>query len=168
MARKSYIDRELVRSLLDYDNESGVFTWKTRTARRVHVGDIAGSVTKQGYLGIKILGERYLAHRLAWLYEYGAFPEGFIDHANMNRLDNRLINLRLATHQENKRNGKRYRNNTSGYRGVYLKNGRYEAYLMVDKKVVYVGRYITAEGASFALEEVAQKVHGDFYRRNND
>lgn len=157
------ITQSLLHEMLDYNEDSGVFTWKVRPARRVHVGDVAGTLSKKGYLGFKIFGNYHLAHRLAWLYVYGKEPKDFIDHINRITTDNRICNLREATNQENKRNGKKYRNNTSGFRGVYRKNNGWEAYLVERKKVVYVGRFKTPEEASSAAENVAKKLHGEFY-----
>ncbi len=57
-------------------------------------------------------------HRLAWLYMYGEWPVGDIDHINGIRDDNRLINLRSVSRQENLRNRRTGRNNTSGVMGV--------------------------------------------------
>ncbi|MDA6380520.1 HNH endonuclease signature motif containing protein [Escherichia coli] len=67
---------------------------------------------------IMINGKAYPAHRLAWLIVYGTMPDGFIDHINRVRTDNRISNLRLVTHSENMQNRKIQKNNKSGYRGV--------------------------------------------------
>jgi hypothetical protein len=46
----------------------------------------------------------YYAHRLAWLWWFGEWPEGGLDHINRIRNDNRIDNLREATRSENQRN----------------------------------------------------------------
>lgn len=57
-------------------------------------GDAAGTVSKQGYLRIKVLGVNHAAHRLAWAFSHGVWPSHQIDHKNGDRLDNRIVNLR--------------------------------------------------------------------------
>jgi hypothetical protein len=158
------ITQALLHEMLDYNKESGVFAWKVRSAQRIRVGDVAGTVNAKGYIGIKLFGKRYLAHRLAWMYVNGDFPDSFIDHANTVRTDNRIDNLRLSTHQENKRNGKLYKNNTSGYRGVAFRKNGWEGTLNVGDQRVYVGRFKTAAEASVAVEKQAEKIHSLFYR----
>lgn len=170
MAKQSFIlTHALVKELLEYDEQSGTFIWKVNPSRRTKIGDIAGSKTASGYHQIKILGKNYLAHRIAWLYVHGEFPDGFLDHMDHNPLNNRIENLRLATNQENKRNGSLYRNNSTGYRGVYESGRRFEGYLKVNGERVFIGMFDTAEEASVAVESIAMKIHADFYRnRNND
>jgi hypothetical protein len=79
-----------LRELLSYDPKTGMFTWRIRSARRVHIGDVAGGVNGRGYLTIRVDGRQYLAHRLAFLHMTGSWPKKeHIDHINMDRADNR-------------------------------------------------------------------------------
>ena len=112
------INQEQLKELLHYDPETGVFKWKIAISHRIKVGDVAGSTNSTGYVHIKIRQKRYKAHRLAWLYNYGKFPEDQIDHINGLRDDNRIINLRAVTRTENARNQFIPTNNTSGHIGV--------------------------------------------------
>jgi hypothetical protein len=89
--------------VLDYDPESGVFRWKVKPARRYHVGSVAGD-RATGYVRIKVDGESWGAHRLAWLYVYGETPTAHIDHLNGDTLDNRIANLRVASVRQNAQN----------------------------------------------------------------
>ena len=95
---------EMLRSLLSYDPETGEFRWRISRGR-VSVGDIAGShPNRVGYLRIMLGDVEYRAHRLAWLYIYGKWPELVIDHIDRNKTNNRIANLRDVSHAENMRN----------------------------------------------------------------
>ncbi len=77
--------------------------------------------TDRGYLAIGVDGTRYRAHRLAWLYVHGVYPNQ-IDHENHVRHDNRIINLRETDSTGNSRNQSKPIHNTSGVVGVSLSN----------------------------------------------
>jgi hypothetical protein len=94
---------------LVYNKKTGQFFWKKE----------AGTITGHGYRYIRVNGKMMLAHRMAWLMEYGEDPEGkLIDHINGDRLDNRIENLRIATYSQNGANAKRHSRNTSGLKGA--------------------------------------------------
>jgi hypothetical protein len=78
-------------------------------------------LTITGYITIRVIYKSYLAHRLAWLYVHGEWPENLIDHINNNRSDNRICNLRKATKTENNRNTLRGSKNKSGVKSVFWK-----------------------------------------------
>lgn len=111
-------DRDRLLHLLDYNQETGVFTWRNPTTPCVRVGQRAGTIQSGGYVQIKLDKVNYLAHRLAWLYIYGTWPTEQIDHKNRVRHDNRILNLRDCTRPENLQNTGTPCNNTSGVKGV--------------------------------------------------
>lgn len=114
----SMATQERLRELYDYNQNTGVFVRLTKVSQ-CNQGDIAGSLdTSTGYLRLSIDGEQHWAHRLAWLYVYGHFPEGVIDHINRIKTDNRIANLRSVTQRENVANAGLNRRNTSGQKGV--------------------------------------------------
>jgi len=113
----SNLTQERLKELLDYDPETGVFTW-LESRGSVTAGAVAGSRRKDGYRKIKINQKFYLEHRLAWLYVHGKFPLDQIDHINGVKDDNRLDNFREVDHRENQRNTKRHFDNASGVTGV--------------------------------------------------
>ena len=49
---------------------------------------------------------------------YGRWPAAGINHINGDGLDNRLVNLRGASHEQSMQNRKQHRNNKSGFPGV--------------------------------------------------
>lgn len=79
-----------------------------------------GSVDTYGYLIFKIKGKQYKAHRIAWLLNYGSFPETELDHINRNKLDNRIENLRECTRKEQCLNRNILPNPITNTIGVYV------------------------------------------------
>ena len=140
---------EYLRSVLHYAQETGIFTWKVSTSRRVKAGYIAGSLDGGGYLSIKVCSRPYLAHRLAWLYTYGEWPKDQIDHINRNRSDNRISNLRDVSHKQNGQNASKPSNNTSGHPGVYWhkRDSKWVAQIRHNYKQINLGCFTNIEEA---------------------
>jgi hypothetical protein len=155
---------EELRERLDYDPETGVFTWRMSNNFSYKIGDVAGSRSDKGYVRVVVLGHVYRAHRLAWLHVNGVWPQNQIDHINGIRDDNRIENLREATNAENQRNSKKRANTGCTLKGVYNDNGRFYARIWVQKKSVYLGCYDTEEEAHAAYKAAAEKEFGAFAR----
>ena len=153
--------QERLKELFDYNPETGIFTYKVRTAPRVKVGTEAGD--KRKYILINVDSIKYRAHRLAWMYVTGEDPGDYqIDHYDKNPCNNRFINLRKATNAQNTRNKDKLKTNKSGYKGVVARRGGYLSKIGVDGRCVYLGDYRTAEEAHKAYCEAAYKYHEEF------
>jgi len=164
---KVLVDRELldrVRECLNYDPDTGVFTWiKIEAKNRRPLGSVAGSLDSYGHLSIKIDGRRYLAHRLAWLYMTGEWPEDMIDHRNRIKTDNRWENLRLCDNGQNKMNCGVQRNNKLGVRCVHQKpNGSFIVSIKANGKTHQKTLKTLDEAAHYA-NQLRQQLHGEFY-----
>ncbi len=161
--KKSTLTAERLRELLHYDSETGVFKRKISTSNYVRVGDIAGSYV-QGYREIRIDGSRYRSHRLVWLYVHGKWPKNEIDHINGVRDDNRLINLREATHTENSYNKGAAKNSTSGVKGVSwdLRKKKWRAQCTVNGKQYHQGYFVNIADAECAANKFREQHHGHF------
>ena len=116
MAKTELLTQSRLKEVLSYDIESGVFTWAIDRPK-AKKGKVAGSIDGHGYHIICIDAVRHSAHRLAWLYIYGYYPEE-VDHQNHVRSDNRLINLRATDRSGNGRNTSKPSTNKSGVVGV--------------------------------------------------
>jgi hypothetical protein len=152
------VQLERLKELLDYDARTGIFTWKKAAANRTVVGSIAGTFTVKGYVKIQIDRRMYSAHRLAWFYFYGTWPDGIIDHINRNKKDNRIINLRVVSASQNMRNCDLRATNTSGHKGVsyFAHRRKWAAQIRIHGKNWVVGMFDTPEAASAAYKNAAE------------
>jgi len=149
-----------LKEFLDYNIDTGIFKWKIKPAKKVNIGAVAGHVAKDGYIRIRIDKKIYLAHRLAWLYMYGYFPENFIDHIDRNPSNNRISNLREITNSCNIRNTGQRKNNTSGIKGVYWnkRDNKWQAQIMINKRGINLGSFADFNDAVKARWE-AEKLY---------
>lgn len=159
------LEQEKLKELLNYNSQTGQFTWKVTLANGIQAGTVAGSLNPNGYWHIRYNGRAYRNHRLAWLYVYGKFPVGIIDHINRDKSDNRIGNLRECSRSDNTNNCDKRVSNKSGFKGVSLdKNtGKYKAQITVNGKLKYLGLFSTPEEASMVYNSHAKEHHGKFY-----
>src|SRR6516164_5569119 len=143
-----------LREQLDYNPETGVFTWKVNRYG-VTIGAEAGNVRNDGYILISVLNKRYLAHRLAWLYSNGEWPTSDLDHINGQRFDNRIANLRLANRKQSVANRGPRCDNKLGMKGVYRVGDRFVARIKISGRNIYLGTFDTAEEANEAYRRAA-------------
>lgn len=171
MHTKTPLTQERLKHRLNYNPETGVFIWINTSDRgSTRVGTVAGATEPRGYIKIQVDGVSYGAHRLAWLYMTGRFPDNFIDHINQSKGDNRFCNLREATHSENLRNTGKKPYNKSGYKGVTWDKqlDRWKASCRINKKIYHIGNFLNIEDAARAYEDFAEEYHGEFYCKNTD
>ncbi len=155
------INRCALVRLLRYNPKTGLFTWRIDRGA-VKAGAVAGCLTRQGYVQIRIDDISYSAHRLAWLYCYGVWPENELDHKDGRKANNRFTNLRPATTQQNKHNQRKAHSRSStGLLGVVpRKDGKFLAKLKVKgKRRIVRGPFKTAIEAHLAYVEIKRSNH---------
>lgn len=161
------LDQKYLKSILNYNPDTGIFTWIKSPHGRISVGCKAGTYMN-GYISIKIDQIGYYAHRLAWLYMTGEWPSVEIDHKNRKRDDNKWKNLRLASLKDQMGNTKLWKNNTSGFRGVGW-NKQYQmwqARLRKGKDIVVLGYSNSPEGAAEIYNTEAGKYFGEYFTKS--
>lgn len=151
---------ERLREMLHYCQESGCFTWLARPNKKIKAGVVAGSKRPEGRILIGVLGREYLAHRLAWLYVYGKWPAGVIDHIDGDPGNNSLVNLRDVSKTVNQQNQRRaHSRSTHGFMGVRRNRKRWQALISVDGKIRHLGTFDTPELAHFAYLDAKRLLH---------
>lgn len=113
-----------------------------------------------GHLVGRIFNKLYYAHRVAFAIYHGAWPENSIDHINGAPADNRPMNLRDVTHNENHRNQVRRKNNTSGVTGVnfYRRKRKWSASITVDGRSKHLGYFEQKTEAIKARREAEAEI----------
>ena len=134
---------ERVRDLLDYNPFTGNLTWR-EDRQRIKKGVVAGNITRSGHLRVKLDGQSYLAHRLAWLHWYGTEPPPTLDHIDQQPANNAIANLRPATKAQNRQNTKAA--------GVCFHKAtkKWVAYITHQGKNKHLGVFLTSEEATTA------------------
>jgi hypothetical protein len=153
------ITAAFARERLSYDPVTGAF----KHLMGGLAGQNAGSPNNRGYIHIMLSGKLYKAHRLAWLMMMGDWPQGDIDHINMDRGDNRWINLRDVSRSQNRANTPAPANNSSGYKGVHWKtlNRKWCAQIKVRGKKIYLGLFDNPEDAHARYAAAVKEHFGD-------
>lgn len=119
----------------------------------------------KGYFTWWVGGRSFFAHTLIWAIVTGEFPPETVDHKDLDGFNNRWENLRSASQAQQQANRRLFKNNKSGYRGVYeARNGRWEAQIRFDKKTRSLGTYDTPEAAAQVVQKAREAQWGEFAR----
>jgi len=163
-----------IRSLLRYDPKTGNLFWiacpvpagKTQAATWESLKNRPAGQRKENRVVVIIDGRAYQAHQLAFFLPCGRWPAAGINHINGDGLDNRLVNLREASHEQSMQSRKRHRNNKSGFPGVrwHPRAGKWEASVRYRGRLKYLGLFETAELAAKAARSARQELFGAFFR----
>ena len=157
------ITLDRLKEVLNYNPDTGVFTWKIINSNAVLNKNYAGGVDEKGYIRIKIDNKKYRAHRLAFMYMVGRWPVE-IDHINLNKSDNRWCNLREANRSQNCLNKNVKSTNILGVKGVSKVGNKYSSEISVNGFRKYLGLFNSLEEAKMAYNDAAMFYHGDFSR----
>lgn len=162
MANDNSITAQELRSLLHYEPDTGIFRWIASRGSRATIGAEVGSADSYGYKTVRLNKKSYKLHRLAWLYTYGCWPSGDLDHINGIRSDNRIENLRDVSRKVNLENQRTAKNNRStGILGVYFDKRKNVFYsrISMHNKSIHLGSFLTPELAQAAYLEAKRRLH---------
>lgn len=156
------ITQELIKEYFDY-KDGCLYAKKSRQG--VTKGERAGRIVTNGYRYLNFLGKIYLEHRIIFLYHHGYLPK-VLDHIDTDKTNNKIENLRAATHAQNAANMKTPKSNTSGIKGVCYDKARdkWSAELKVENKRYKLGRFKTKEEAAEKVREARIRLHKEFAR----
>lgn len=159
------ITQNEVKEIFDY--KDGGLYWKISRTNRVHLGDRAGNLRKEGYRRINIGGTFYYEHRLIWLFHHGYLPKQ-LDHINRTKIDNRIENLRDVSHSQNMMNSIKRENCSSKYKGVTWDNlnKNWRASINKDKIHFNLGSFDSEDDAGEAYNRKAIELFGEFKNLN--
>lgn len=160
--KEALITQEYLKEILDYNPDTGIFTWKIRPSQIKHIGNIAGTLNKRGYIRINVNKKSYLAHRLVLLYMTGSWPIDMVDHKDNNKSNNCFDNLRECDNKFNKQNqNKPQKNNhsTSTMCGVTFREDskKWRVMLRINRILINFGQYDTQEEAEKVCLENRKK-----------
>lgn len=171
---KQYAPLPSVKQILEhftYDRSRGALLWRgdteaTKYLNDRYVGQVAGSVSKSGYLRVKFLGKSYLVHRLIFKIEHGRDPVAEVDHRDLDTLNNCGANLREASVTQNTWNRKNKERMYDLPKGVTLhkRSGKYRARIQAHGRRFELGDFVTVEKAVAAYISASATVHGAFGR----
>ena len=156
------MDINLLNELFEY--KDGNLYWIKPLSGKAKHRKIAGNINKKGR-SIGIYNKNYLAHRLIFLWHHGYLPK-YIDHIDGNPFNNRIENLREATHQQNMCNAKKSIANSSGYKNVSwdASSKKWRVRLKIDKKEKQFGSYKDIEEANLVAIKLRKMYFGEFAR----
>ena len=159
--RNSMPSIDFLHEILRY--EDGKLYWTKKTAQCVKIGNEAGCNNGKGYITIPIQYKHYYAHRIIYMMHY-KFDPYIVDHIDGNKQNNRIENLRSATHTQNSQNQGPQKNNTSGAKNVYWhKNSKkWKVAIGLNNKCKYIGTFEDFELAKIAAYNARIKYHGEY------
>jgi len=139
--------------VLRYEPETGLLFWTDKAHKSVKSKQ-AGTPNNLGYIIILFRGKPYKAHRLAWLFTYGNWPEKMIDHIDGDTSNNAISNLRDVDNKTNQCNRHKARiDSKSGLMGASPCRNKWQAQIKRNGVIKYLGVYNTAIEAHEAYKK---------------
>ena len=131
------------------------------------VRDICWHKSSKGYIGALVKKEYIFLHDLIMNPPKGMIVDHI--HGEMSRNDNRKTNLRIGTYQDNLRNCRISKNNTSGVTGVVFRKDtqKWQAQIVVNFKNIHLGSFQYKDDAIKARKEAEEKYFGEWSYDNS-
>lgn len=157
---KQKLTQEYLNELFEY--KEGDLYWRVKR-RKTKPGDKAGRRKSNGYCEVGVDGVLHGTHRLIFMMFHGYMPR-IVDHADGNPSNNKIENLREASHMQNMWNSKTPNTNTSGFKGVYFnkKTKKWVAQCFYNNKHIHLGSYSDIHDAAEAVKNYREAHQGVF------
>jgi len=154
------LSKEMLNELFEY--RDGEIYYKVSRSRN-KAGEKAGTLCNKKYYRVKIDGKVYLNHRIIFMMHYGYLPKE-IDHIDGNKLNNKIENLRPASHAENQWNTKKRKDSNANVKGVswHKKNKMWNVKINCNNNRYNIGYFKDLELAELVAIEARNKYHGEF------
>lgn len=158
---------EYLHQIFTYDEDTGKLYWKHRNDVPAWIntrfaGKLVGSFDR-GYLTVRLNNKLFFVHRIVFVMHYGDVlgPDDQLDHADLDRANNKIDNLRIATQSQNNTNRNKQSNSTAELKCIdQLPSGGYR----VRVAGRHIGCYVSLETAAAAYNKAAYKIFGEFGR----
>jgi hypothetical protein len=167
--RRTYLSQDEYKFYYEY--KDGKLYNSSNANNKSKIGKLAGTYhectgnNRKVYNSVKLNNNQYMTHVVIWIMHNGDVPDNMcVDHIDGNRYNNKIENLRLATHSENSRNRKISNINTTGYKGVYKRRNKWVSIIGQNNKQLYLGAFNTPEEANEVYKKKAQELFGSFCR----
>ncbi|MEI8286881.1 MAG: HNH endonuclease [Actinomycetes bacterium] len=157
------LTQEQLHEVFDYID--GHLYWKKKIAKNIVVGSKAGWLSGAKNYDLMYQNKTYKIHRLIFAWHYGYFPK-IIDHIDGNPLNNKINNLREATHSQNLQNSKLRKDSKSGEKGVTWdkKVKKWRVSCVLNKKQYFGGYYKNLTEAIESVRKLRTRLHMEFAR----
>jgi hypothetical protein len=174
--KKSLPDSLYLKDCFKYFPETGDLVWKKRPREHFSsesgmknfnaqfAGKVAGAIRENRYVEVRLMNDKYRAHRVIFKMMTGLDPEEEIDHINNNPIDNRWENLRASSSSQNNCNQRIKSTNTTGFKCVrwHKRDKKFYSKIKLQGKSVFLGYFDTAEEAYKNYCEKVVFIHGEF------
>ncbi|WNL63276.1 homing endonuclease [Citrobacter phage Tr1] len=139
---------------------------RKKTSGGQRKGTVAGSKHHTGYWIVRVGGKMCQRSHVIWALHYGYFPDE-IDHIDQDKGNDKIENLREATRQQNCCNRRKWRGESSQYKGVYLtRSGKFHAQIRCKGVLYCLGTFDTEEEAREAYDIKCVELFKEFSKPN--
>lgn len=162
MPNVNEITREEAQRLFKPDFAAGKLFWLAPRSPDIKAGDEAGwkDPNRNGkfYWKVRLAGKQYRRGRILFLMFHGRLPFPCLDHINGDSLDDRMSNIREVSQMQNMRNLVRRHSKRDLPMGVRHMNGKYQARILINRQMIYLGVFDTPQKAAKAYENRQQTI----------
>jgi nucleoside diphosphate kinase len=155
------LSKEMLNELFEY--RDGEIYYKVSRSRN-KVGSKAGTYRKHdNAYQVIIKRKHYLIHRVVFMMHHGYLPQ-FVDHIDGNRANNKIENLREATHSQNAHNCAIRKDSKTNVKNVSWNkvDKSWKVRIQVNHTRITIGQFKDLELAELVAMEARNKFHGQF------